>query len=49
MGGNPPHGTGTGGFPVPVGAEIDRAALALTGRQEVGVHLGGGSKSGVGV
>ena len=47
MGDYLPHGTGTGGFPGPGGAEIDRAAPAEAVRQKVGVHLGGGGKGGI--
>ena len=44
MGGHTPHRPGTGGYPGSGGAVIDRAAPTTTGRWEVVVHLGGGSK-----
>ena len=44
VGGYPPYGTVTGGFPGPGGAEIDREDPMTEARWEVVVHLGGGGK-----
>ena len=46
VGGYPPHGTITGGFIGPGGAATYGAAPVAEARWEVGVHLGGGDKSG---
>ena len=44
MGGYPPHGPVSGGFPGPGGVAIDEEDPAEASRREVGVHLGGGGK-----
>ena len=49
MCGYPLNGTGTGGFPGPVGAAIDGAAPEASGRQEVALHLVGGGEGRGGV
>ena len=49
VGGYPPHGTCTGGFPGLGGAANDGADPAAADGREVGVHLCRDSKSGGGV
>ena len=44
MGGYPPYGMGTGGFPVPGGAATEGAASIAEVGREMGVHLGGGDE-----
>ena len=49
MGGYPPHGTGTGGFPIPCGAATYREAVTEEVGRRMGVHRGRGDKRGGGV
>ena len=49
IGGYPPHRTGRGGVPGPGGAATDGEAPTSEVIWEVGVHLGGGGKSGDGI
>ena len=49
MGGHPPHGKGTGGVPLTVGAASDGVDTTSENRQEVGVHTGSYGKGICGV
>ena len=49
MSGYPPHGTGTGGFPVPGGVATDGEDSMAEVGWEMEVQLGGGGKRGGGV
>ena len=44
VGGHPPHGMDTGGFPMPGGTETNGAAAMAEAVQEMGVHFGGGNE-----
>ena len=46
MGGFTPYGTGPGVFPGPGGTETDGVYSMAEVRLEIGVHLGGGGKTG---